>query len=53
MKNVLYNHVADVPRLLGGGFHSDFQQENKSPTETLRSKTPCDGCNRRKRDKLA
>ena len=21
----LYNHVADVPRLLGGGFHSDFQ----------------------------
>ena len=21
----IYNHVADVPRLLGGGFHSDFQ----------------------------
>ena len=23
--NFYYNHVADVPRLLGGGFHSDFQ----------------------------
>lgn len=23
--NFGYNHVADVPRLLGGGFHSDFQ----------------------------
>ena len=23
--NFYYNHVTDVPRLLGGGFHSDFQ----------------------------
>ena len=24
-QTAFYNHVADVPRLLGGGFHSDFQ----------------------------
>ena len=42
----MYNLVADVPRLRGGG-HIRISVGDITLTEILRSKAPCNGCNRR------
>ncbi len=49
-----YNHGADVPRLYRRRVpYSLSVEELRSPTETLWSKAPCAGCNRRSLIKLA